>query len=175
MPSIAIALVAVLVIGGVSAAAQTSLPGQPLYPIKVHINENLEGAFALSDSMRADWDMGIISERLSEAQQLASQGQLSAAAQTDITNNFDTHLYDIGSMITKLKVAGNTTDAAKISAKFKAMLTGQQELLASSSTQLSSATQQALVPVVAELQGALSAAAVLSSSTTTSVDASVKK
>jgi hypothetical protein len=175
MPTIVIALTAVLALSGMSAVAQNSLPGQMLYPVKVHVNENLECAFALSDSARADWDMNLISERISEAQQLSSQGQLSASAQTDITNNVDTHVYDVGTMITKLKASGDTTDAATISGKFKAMLTGQQELLASSSVAVSTDTQQSLVPVVAELQGALSAVAVLSSSSTAgSLNASLK-
>ncbi|MDE1924655.1 MAG: hypothetical protein KGH79_00535 [Patescibacteria group bacterium] len=166
MPIIAVALAAALVVGGgVSVAAQSALPGQLLYPVKVHVDENVAGAFALSNAARADWDVSLMKTRLDEAEQLAQSGSLGAGAQTDITDNFDAHLYDVGSMITKLKAAGDTADAASIAAKLKTMLAVHQELLASTSAQVSSATQTSLIPVVAELQGALGAAAVLSSST----------
>ena len=168
MPYIAVALIAALGVGGgLSIAAQNALPDSPLYPIKINVDENIEGAFAITNAARADWDLKMLEARLAEAQTLAALGTLNAQAQTQIDNNFDSHTYDLTSVMARLNASGDRADATKIMQRFQAMLTAQQAILASSSATLNAQSKNSLVPVVAELQGALNAAAVLSSSSTT--------
>jgi hypothetical protein len=163
MPLIAVIIVGALVLGGgASLAAQDSLPGSLLYPIKVNLNENIQGAFSLSNTARADWDIKVVQTRLNEAVQLASEGKLSASAQATIDNNFDSHTYDIGAIIARLKASGDDSDATAVANKFKATLTAQQALLNNSSVSASAEMHAALVPVVGEVQSALGASTVLS-------------
>src|SRR3989344_4466272 len=52
MPIIASLVLAAMLGGGVSLAAENSLPGSPLYPIKVSINEEIRAALATSVEAR---------------------------------------------------------------------------------------------------------------------------
>src|SRR5438105_2432135 len=45
----AFALVLIVLFGGTAYAAEGSLPGDALYPIKIHVTEPLQGAFVFSD------------------------------------------------------------------------------------------------------------------------------
>ncbi|MFZ2072123.1 MAG: DUF5667 domain-containing protein [Minisyncoccia bacterium] len=62
--------------GGTSYAAENSLPGDFLYTIKVHVNENVEGFLALNPKARAKLNEKIIEKRLEEVDKLASLGKL---------------------------------------------------------------------------------------------------
>ena len=62
--------------GGVSAMAEKALPGDALYPVKVSVNENVRGFFALNDAAEADWNIRLVERRLEEGEQLASEGRL---------------------------------------------------------------------------------------------------
>ncbi len=96
--------VLVLAIGiGTSYAAEGALPGDPLYGIKIHLNESVQGAFAVSDQAHASWDASLVDKRLVEAETLAVQGRLTpmadAAIQTQldsVTKNFDTDVTALG-------------------------------------------------------------------------------
>lgn len=174
MPVVTLAVIAALALGGTAVAAETSLPGQVLYPVKVHVDENVEGAFALTDMARADWDLSLLGQRISEAQQLAQDGDLSAQAQTDISSNFNVHLSDVDSLIAKLQAGGDASDAAAIAVRLQTVLAVRQELLASTSEQMASGSQEALFPIAVQLQDAVSAAAALSSSTQAQASSSGK-
>lgn len=89
-----IALVIALVLGGSTvAAAENTLPGDTLYPIKIHVNEQVRDAIEISAEKQAEWDLKKAERRLLEAQKLAQQGKLNAAVRSDIesriTENID--------------------------------------------------------------------------------------
>ena len=89
----ATALVLVLFVTstGISYAAQSALPGDALYSVKVNVNEPIAGALARTNSAKAEWAMSVAGERLKEAATLAAQGRLSAAMQEDLRANFESH------------------------------------------------------------------------------------
>ncbi len=74
--------------GGVSMAAQSSLPGGALYPVKVNINEEVRAAFALSAKARAQSDARRAEERLQEAEELSVEEDVDAETRADIEANF---------------------------------------------------------------------------------------
>ncbi|MEY4747091.1 MAG: hypothetical protein RLZZ416_140 [Candidatus Parcubacteria bacterium] len=87
----ALSLVLVLTAGiGTSYAAEGALPGDALYPLKIHFNESIQGALAVSDEAKAHWNVERTSRRLAEAEALAQQGALTSEAKTDIELGFDT-------------------------------------------------------------------------------------
>lgn len=70
-------LIALLVgAGGTSFAAQGAVPGDLLYPVKVHVNENVRSALTVGADAEAQLQADILSERLQEAQTLAARGKL---------------------------------------------------------------------------------------------------
>lgn len=56
-----------LIGGGMAYAAEGSLPGDLLYPVKVHITEPLRSALSATPVTRAQWDVRQIERRLEEA------------------------------------------------------------------------------------------------------------
>ena len=65
--------------GGVALAAEGTLPGDALYPVKVDVTEPIVGALTESGSASASWHMQIAERRLSEATALAHEGRLTHA------------------------------------------------------------------------------------------------
>lgn len=69
----AYALAIMLMVGtGTAAAAESSLPGDFLYPMKVHVNERVQGALARSPEARAAFKIEVTNRRLAEAMITAS-------------------------------------------------------------------------------------------------------
>ena len=77
-------LFVLLVGGGTAYAAQGTLPGDILYPIKININEPVIGALAFSASDEANWQTEKIDKRVIEAEELARQGRLSGVSTENI-------------------------------------------------------------------------------------------
>lgn len=59
----------------VPAMAEQSMPGNILHPIKIHVNEEIRGAF-LSGEELARWETERVERRLQEARRLATLGRL---------------------------------------------------------------------------------------------------
>ncbi|NDK09924.1 hypothetical protein GW846_04040 [Candidatus Gracilibacteria bacterium] len=100
--------------GGASFAANSSLPGDILYPIKIHVNENVESAFTVGAENEAELQVERIEERIQERNRLAAKGKLSAIIDSKIKN--DVSLYNSQYEVEK----SHMTDGArkKTSAKF---------------------------------------------------------
>jgi len=83
MPVFAAVLI-FLVGGGTVAAAEGALPGDVLYPIKVSVNEEIRGTFALSSEAKADWNITRAERRLEEASLLLADGELSEETRKEL-------------------------------------------------------------------------------------------
>ncbi|MDO8648315.1 MAG: hypothetical protein Q7R81_00870 [Candidatus Peregrinibacteria bacterium] len=77
--------------GGVSALAETSVPGDALYHVKVLVNEEVRGGLAISNSAEATWEARLAIRRLQELQELAADAALTAETQAELTASFDAH------------------------------------------------------------------------------------
>jgi hypothetical protein len=64
---------ALLIVGGVSVAAEGSLPGDVLYPVKVSINERVVDLAAVSEKADVRWETKVAERRLDEVKKLADQ------------------------------------------------------------------------------------------------------
>ncbi len=73
----AMAMVALLLIGagggGVVYAAEDAMPEDILYPVKLHFNEPLIGAFHRTPERRAEWEQRRLDRRLREAEHLSER------------------------------------------------------------------------------------------------------
>ena len=85
-------LVVVSVGGGTSFAAQGSLPGDVLYPVKISVNEQVQVALATSPLQKAQVNTSLAERRIEEAQQLAARGTLTATTTIEIQQNLTSHV-----------------------------------------------------------------------------------
>jgi hypothetical protein len=123
MPFIAIAIVALLALGGgASVAANSSLPGDALYNLKTGFNEKVEGAFAFSDEAKAQENLEAIEERHAEAQKLQAEGKLTAEAKAELNANIDAHAEAFATALANVKANGNTEASTQLEAKLQAAL-----------------------------------------------------
>lgn len=88
-----VSLILLATIGGsgVSYAAEGALPGDTLYPIKIHVNEEVRTTLSLSARSKAEWSAKRAERRLEEAEKLALQGKLDVETRTNIETNFKIH------------------------------------------------------------------------------------
>ncbi|MSR70665.1 hypothetical protein EXS62_01340 [Candidatus Kaiserbacteria bacterium] len=121
MPFIVLALIIAAALGAtVSVAAQDSLPGDPLWGFKVHINEGAAAALAAEGRAQADLDLAAIATRLQEAATLSAKGILSPAAKAELEANIAGHAERIETEIKKLQTHGDYLGAADVATRFQA-------------------------------------------------------
>jgi len=120
MPFIVIALMLAAVIGGgTSIAAQSALPGDALWGFKVVINERLQPSN----------DIAAIQTRLQEAKELSEQGKLNAKERADILSNIDEHAAAVEKQINNSRSIGDYTTAAALATNLQAALAGAAGVL----------------------------------------------
>ena len=87
-PAFAGALIAVLLIGtgGAAYAAEGTLPGDLLYPVKVSVTEPVVTALTPSGSAQVSWQITIAKRRLKEAATLSSEGRLATSTEATLTS-----------------------------------------------------------------------------------------
>ena len=120
MPFIIIALILAAVIGGgTSIAAQSALPGDALWGFKVVINERLQPGN----------DIAAIQTRLQEAKELSEQGKLNAKERADILSNIDEHAAAVEKQINNSRSIGDYTTAAALATNLQAALAGAAGVL----------------------------------------------
>lgn len=88
----AVAPMAILLLfAGTAYAAQGALPGDLLYPVKIHVNESVEVALATTPQEQVAVQTQLAAERVAEAQALATAGKLDATTTQELQDNFDAH------------------------------------------------------------------------------------
>src|SRR3989344_3681106 len=93
------AVLIVLVGGGTSYAAESALPGDSLYAVKIGINEKIASTLAVSPEAHVHFAAQLADRRLQEAERLAADGRLSSREGVEVesnlnaaTANFDIHI-----------------------------------------------------------------------------------
>ncbi len=91
--SFALLSVALLVAisSGTAYAAEGSLPGGVLYPVKINVIEPLTVALAPTPAAKAQANATIATTRVQEAETLASDGNLTPAVAAEISTNYNEH------------------------------------------------------------------------------------
>ncbi len=85
-------LIALLLGGSVSYAAEGALPGDTLYAVKTEINENIRHALALSPEAEARLEAQLARERLVEAEALKERGELDDDTRVFLKTEYEAHL-----------------------------------------------------------------------------------
>jgi hypothetical protein len=121
----------IFLVSGTSFAAEAALPGSPLYPVKVNVNEEVRAALALTPEAKADWDITRAERRLEEAAILESQDKvIPPAAETELEDHFTAHVADAETHIVQASESGADERAADIASRLEAVLAAQHRQLA---------------------------------------------
>ncbi|MDO8518409.1 MAG: DUF5667 domain-containing protein [bacterium] len=126
--SFAFALVlAVLVGGGTTFAAEGSLPGDLLYPVKIHVSEQVETALALSPKAKVAVNTKLAQRRITEVEVLAVRGTLDANITAQAEEDFDYHTAQVMALTHQKNNKAHREDRATFSAKISASLDGDDD------------------------------------------------
>lgn len=127
----AAALVLLLTLGGgTSYAAESALPGETLYPVKVRFNEPIAGFFTIGDKANAKWQARLAERRLGEAEYLVLKGALDTETQAALGAEVAAHVKQIVSRAAKLDERGERDAAAGVRADAETSLRAHADVIA---------------------------------------------
>jgi hypothetical protein len=142
MPNLIIGLLIALTAGGgVSVAAESAVPGDTLYPMKVSINEGVRGWVAVSDEAEAKWQTRLSERRLEEAEELAADGELSLEKRERLENRFQESAERIQAIITAMEEQDDAVTEVMIHSEMEASLRAHEQVLARLAVRLENDTQ----------------------------------
>lgn len=98
---------ALVVIVGVPALAENTIPGDILYPVKVQVTEEIRSSLNRGSYDKVVWETTRLERRLSEARQLAEAGLLTPEVEADVVKAVKVHKDAAEEQIATLR----TTDA----------------------------------------------------------------
>ena len=125
----AFAAVIVLIGGGTAAAAEGALPGDILYPVKVHVNEEMRATLTVSPKAKADWQVSRAERRLEEAATLALSGKLDDATRAELDTNLDAHVESASENRKQLEDKNDASDASEVDTNIQAVLIARENIL----------------------------------------------
>lgn len=145
-------IIALLLSGGATFAAEQSLPGDMLYPVKTGVNEQVMSLFAISNEAEARLQADFATRRLEEAEKLASEGRLGDDARARIETNFENHAARVEARIAAIrKNSTDNTVAIEVASHFKASLKAHEEIL-ENIVNWSGASTSNINPIVARVR-----------------------
>lgn len=162
----------VMTIAGVGSirAAEGAVPGDFLYPVKLHVNEEVHALIARSPESKAVFEVSRLNRRLEEVEQLVSEGRLTAEAESQLAKQIGTHSKAARVHIAESAHVDATLAASAIEASLISTIEAHDEVIARIVETNPARTAQPLEVVKTVLQAEI--LAVASSSTATSVAAS---
>lgn len=128
MPIISAIMIAALLGGGVSSAAEATLPGDKLYPIKTHINETVRGWTAISAKAQAEWQVQLAERRLEEAGRLAAEDRLNSEIQAELSKEIERNSREANRKTEKLKEKDEDS-AVEVSSRLEIALNAHGKVL----------------------------------------------
>lgn len=115
--------------GGVSIAAEHALPGDSLYSLKLHINEQVRGLVAVTPEAKAKFALEVTDRRLKEAALLSSQGRLDAKASEIIQKQLLKQAGEVKNQVASLVSTNNLRAAQGVALNFESALKTHEFIL----------------------------------------------
>lgn len=127
--SMPIAIFLVLALSaGTSFAAQGSIPGDVLYPVKINVNENVESFVAVSAKAKAEVEAKHAIRRLEEAEKLESKGELSVDSRAEVKARFSEDVEAMKRHREELKSKGETEAVLDLDDSFQARVNDHSKI-----------------------------------------------
>ncbi len=112
---------------GVTYAAQDSMPGELLYPIKIHVNEPVEGFFNFSPKSKAEWELDKMNRRLNELEGLKEQGPLDMKTKFQIKQQLDMNAQIFENHLKDLQSEGDAESEMEIRNQFQTLFEDHED------------------------------------------------
>jgi hypothetical protein len=122
---------------GTAYAAESSLPGTPLYRVKREINERVVGALAFSEKAKAKWHTRLLERRINEAESLADRHALDAGTETALGAEIAASVRDAVAQAQVLDESGENDAAYAVRTSVEASLRAHADILAAMEAALS--------------------------------------
>lgn len=148
--------------GSASFAAENTVPGDVLYPVKIHVNETVRGAIAVSPKAKAEWDVHLVGRRLEEVEKLAVMPNALPEARQIAQTNLAQYTERVKEHIAKFDDENDSEDALATAGDLADMLRTYEGVLAGLSAQAVGTSATSTVTAIAT-----------STATTTVADTSV--
>jgi hypothetical protein len=133
--TLSIILVFLVTGSALGAKADSALPGDWLYPVKIGLNEKVMEVLAFSEENKANLNIKLVNLRLEEAEKLLMQGNLNIKLESQINNDFNNHAKKASQAInnlkntTKLNLSSTQSDAENIVLNFESSLRAHEHIL----------------------------------------------
>ena len=128
MPIIISLMFILVAASGTSIAAEHSLPGDILFPIKIGVNEQIAGALRVSSEDQANFSVSLVQKRMHEIAQLAASSELSSENEAQINARLHKNIHAAQNAIENAREE-NTQAAAEASVALESTLRVWSEFL----------------------------------------------
>lgn len=129
VPAVVAALL-FFMIGGVSLLAEDALPGDPLYAVKINVNERMMGIASLNDDVsEAENESRIASRRIAELEALAARGSLDPQVSNRLTTAISQHTQLAREHIKAASDAGEVSSALSLETELISTLNTHGDIL----------------------------------------------
>ncbi len=126
--------------GGVSFAAQGSVPGDALYPIKVNVNEKAQVLLAVSPEAKLALQGKLAEYRLEEASKLAAEGKLNAENKKELEARFKANVKVFTENSKKLSDNDKNFNPTDLNIRFESQIKAYEAVLQNILNQSASTT-----------------------------------
>ena len=120
-------LIFIMIGGTLAYAAEGSVPGDLLYPIKMNITEPIRDILAITPLARAKWEAEKAIRRLDEAKKLVLKNNLTSEYRDEIEKNFNKNIIAFHDNIQSL--ASTTIKAEDIKSSFEKSINEHSDIL----------------------------------------------
>lgn len=111
----AVLVVGIFLGGGLSLAAEGSLPGGLLYPLKTKINEPLIGLLSPNPTAKIWWQTEVVNRRLVESEQLIAEVKTEPAAIQNLNRELNKQIAKIQNDLANLKTESGAAEGTTVS------------------------------------------------------------
>lgn len=121
----------VVTVSGVAYAAENSLPGTPLYPIKVSVTEPLRTILKSTPEEKTAWQLQLIDRRLAEARTLIATDNLNQSAEEALLNTLSKRQKEIRETVTQLEINDHNDLADELQIHLQGTIAAENSILTS--------------------------------------------
>ncbi len=159
---------------GTSYAADSSLPGDALYSVKINVNEEVQNFFAIGANAQAKVAVDQAKKRLQEAETLSVKGRLNSNTKAIIEANFKKHTTKIKESVATLHSEKNTQAANAVISDLTYSVKAHETILSSIKERTGSTTQNQIDSLIGNINTQVVAdlASTSVGATSTSIDLS---
>jgi hypothetical protein len=125
----ALVLVVLVSSSGAALAAEQALPGNPLYAIKVNINESIQIALTTDPKSRADLEVDLVNEHLEDLSRAAVNGDLDKTTADAAVHSLNDRINAAQADIAALHANQNAADALDTATDLGATLNAHADIL----------------------------------------------